>query len=178
VGEPLAYFITFRTHGSWLPGDRRGYTVQGSKVETPLRPPGPGLVEYAGWWMENPPVRLTRPQRDSVAQTLERVASVRGWVIHGQNVRTNHVHLVISAPEPPTLVMNSLKSWATRDLRAAALVGPHDAVWARHGSTRYLWDESAVSNVWTYIVYGQDKPGPPPFDAWGRWSPKEPERRG
>ena len=29
AGEPLAYFITWTTYGTWLPGDERGWNRKG-----------------------------------------------------------------------------------------------------------------------------------------------------
>jgi hypothetical protein len=71
------------------------------------------------------------------------------------NVRTNHVHLLVAANERPERVMSTLKTWTTRDLREAGLAAPGQKVWARHGSTRYLWDEERTDAVWRYIVHGQ-----------------------
>jgi hypothetical protein len=38
MADPLAYFLTWTTYGTWLPGDERGW------VERPgqFRPPTPG----------------------------------------------------------------------------------------------------------------------------------------
>lgn len=37
AGQPLAYFITWRTYGTWLHGDERGSVQRGSSG--PLAPP-------------------------------------------------------------------------------------------------------------------------------------------
>ena len=67
------------------------------------------------------------------------------------NVRTNHVHVVVSGQCTPELIMNTLKSWATRRLRQDKLVPNEHRTWSRHGSTRYLWDSRALAAACTYV---------------------------
>jgi len=54
-------------------------------------------------------------------------------------------------------MLNSLKRWATRKLRAAALLPGAVRPWSRHGSTVYLWTEGDVEGAHDYVVFGQDK---------------------
>ena len=44
AGDPLAYFLTLTTYGTWLPGDDRGWHRKG---EPEVQPPNPFLVEMA-----------------------------------------------------------------------------------------------------------------------------------
>ena len=79
-----------------------------------------------------------------------------GWLFHAVNARTQHVHIVISAHKKPEQIMNSLKSWCTRRMRAAGLWSSEHTPWARHGSTRYLWDEKDVRDAANYVLNCQD----------------------
>ena len=54
-------------------------------------------------------------------------------------------------------MLNSLKRWATRKLRASALLPGDMRPWSRHGSTVYLWTESDVEGAYDYVVFGQDR---------------------
>jgi len=55
--------------------------------------------------------------------------------------------------------MNSFKSFATRKLRAAGLLGSDIKPWARHGSTPYLWTEEDLERAIDYVLNGQgDEP--------------------
>ena len=74
------------------------------------------------------------------------------------NVRTNHIHIVCSANEPPEKVMNAFKAYATRRLRADNLIGLEAKVWTRHGSTRYLWDGVGQHQAIDYVTRLQDRP--------------------
>lgn len=51
--------------------------------------------------------------------------------------------------------MNSFKADATRRLREYGLVEPTQQVWARHGSTRYLWTDEHVAMAVDYVINGQ-----------------------
>lgn len=51
--------------------------------------------------------------------------------------------------------MNALKSWSTRRLREAQLLGPDTKPWSRHGSTRYLWNQDALEGACHYTEEDQ-----------------------
>jgi REP element-mobilizing transposase RayT len=105
--------------------------------------------------LKNPTPHFSSDHRRAVQDAIREVSRHRKWSLHAANVRTNHVHVVISADRPPEFVMNSLKSWATRKLRDAGLAGSDQKVWARHGSTRYLWSEQDVVDAVAYVMDGQ-----------------------
>ena len=154
--EPGTYFITFTTYGSRLHRERRGsYERNRDDGKTYWLEPNLEREQLEASELRHEPFVLDRAARESVARTIGEVASFKQWVLHGLNVRSNHVHLVISSTEPPERVMNALKSWATRRLREAGLVDRHHRVWTRHGSTRRLWKESDVVSVLTYVIDGQ-----------------------
>jgi REP element-mobilizing transposase RayT len=67
-------------------------------------------------------------------------------------VRTNHVHIVVEAEARPERVMNDLKSYASRCLNRAEMDEPARKRWARHGSTRWLWEPASVSAAIRYVV--------------------------
>ena len=159
---PLAYFITFTTYGTRLHGDERGSVSRtANQVGAPLVAADPGRQSREVSLLRNPPTLLDARRRVSVRTTIERVCAHRRWTVWTVNVRTNHVHLVVSAAQPPETVMRSLKSWATRQLVLDGLAAVGEAVWTRHGSTRYLWDEGDVDGACQYVRDGQgrDLPG-------------------
>ncbi len=154
---PLAYFITFRCHGTWLPGDSRGFTNRGDGYDTPYNEPNRGLAGEARSRMRDAPILLDPAQRALTERTIAEACTFREWTLLAVNARTNHVHLVVTAPDKPERVMNVLKSRCTRMLREAALIAVATQPWSRHGSTVYLWDEQQVARACDYVVHGQDK---------------------
>lgn len=100
--------------------------------------------------------QLDYARRVEVARAIEEVCAFRGWTLHALNVRSNHVHVVVTAPNiRPERPMNQFKSWATRRLRDRGLAGAAERLWTRHGSTRYLWDEKDLSATGAYVLEGQ-----------------------
>ena len=157
--EPLAFFITFRCYGTWLPGDERGWTDRPvSARDVPLRSGHPGLHAIAHAAMAHRPFALESPHRAIVRAAIRDVCTYRGWKLHALNVRTNHVHLVVSASLGPDQVMASLKAWSTRRLREAGLIDEGTRPWSRHGSTRYLWRVDEIETACWYVLeeHGRD----------------------
>ena len=105
--------------------------------------------------LRNPAVLLNRDQRDAVELAVREVCEYRAYLLHAVNVRTNHVHAVVSAPCKPEHVMDSFKAYATRKLREASLLSRNVRPWARHGSTPYLWTEEQVQRAIDCVINGQ-----------------------
>src|SRR2546430_17503588 len=91
---PMAYFITWTTYGSRLPGDDQGWCKRGSRV---IEPPDPRLHEAARLAMTEDPVVLTQDLRNLVDSVIVKHCAIRKWSLHARNVRGNHVHVVVSA---------------------------------------------------------------------------------
>lgn len=157
MSEPLAYFLTWTTSGTWLHGDERGSKdhVRATPGVGEL-PANAGLNRYRRFQLNDKVFILDSPaKRAAVREAVERTCALRGWTISALNVRTNHVHVVVSADRKPEDVMTSVKAWATRALVAGGLAEPGERVWTRHGSTRYLWSEADVVAAGTYVAEGQ-----------------------
>ena len=123
----LAYLITFRCYGTWLHGDDRGSIDRWhNQYGGELLAARPSLEAREREVLKGPPFALDAPRRAAVAAALEAEAGHYRWTLHVVHVRTNHVHVVVSAPEMPEKVLNMLKAAATRCLRQANLLGPSD----------------------------------------------------
>lgn len=148
-GAPLAYFVTFRTYATWLHGDTRGSVDRDHNVpDTAFLPPDPLREAAERRLCRSGPVMLDADRRRVVEATIIAVCGHHDWSIHELNVRSNHVHVVLSAPQRPEQIMRALKSWCTRRLREANL--STDRTWSRHGSTQYLWNHDALEAACRY----------------------------
>jgi Transposase IS200 like len=78
--------------------------------------------------------------------------SQHNWSLLAGHVRTNHVHIVVESEAQPERIMNDLKSYASRCLNRLGLDEPVRKRWARHGSTRWLWEPENVSAAIRYVV--------------------------
>ncbi len=94
MNDPLAYFITWTTYGSWLPGDERGWVVKPGHFMAPEQQ----REVRARALMTDVELTLDREQRELVEQTVADHCRHRGWYLHRVSCRTQHVHVVVTAP--------------------------------------------------------------------------------
>src|SRR5437762_2944996 len=93
---------------------------------------------------------------DSQSITFMReVCTFRKYLLRAINVRTNHVHSVVSAMTKPEPILDAFKSYSTRALRKAGLISDKTRPWIRHGSTIYLWKERDVAKAIEYVMLEQ-----------------------
>jgi REP element-mobilizing transposase RayT len=153
---PLAYLISFRSYGTWLHGDKRG-----SVDRVHNRYGDPYLPANAAWQRHNrrqlrvDSFILEARERGSVAKAIRETCSIRKWHLQAINVRTNHVHTVVTANRKPGLVLNAFKANATRQLREDQLWRHQFSPWADKGSKIRLWNERSVANAIDYVLHGQ-----------------------
>jgi REP element-mobilizing transposase RayT len=167
---PIAYLLTFRTFGTWLHGNRKG-AVQRSRDPrwriVPV-PPNVPLNKSMLSELKQPQVVLDKQQRTFVTEAIEEVCKHRKYGLHALNVRTNHTHAVISKALKPEKIVNDLKAYLTRRLRAENAT-PEDKVWSRGASTRYLWKPAHLDAAIEYVLYSQ---GDVPFSLDAEtWQP-------
>lgn len=155
MGTPLAYLLTWTCYGTWLHGDDRGSVdADHNAPETSFLPPNLERQLTRSAALQSPPVRLDDAKRRIVHATVVAHCNHRHWTLHALNVRTNHVHVVVSCDVPPERAMAELKAWTTRRLREAGHFDPHDDVWTEGGSRRYVWNSEhlrrAIDDVTEY----------------------------
>jgi REP element-mobilizing transposase RayT len=151
-GDPIGYFLTWVTYGTWLPGDARGW------------------VEYRHGWQLPDPIRereakarmtedaciLTHEQRRAVEAQIADSCAHRRWALHVVNCRSNHVHVVVTADVAnPKKIRIDLKAWATRMLKQK-FDGSRENWWAECGSIRYLNTDEDLEAAILYVRDGQD----------------------
>ncbi len=102
-----------------------------------------------------PHTSLATKSRTTVLSAIFEVCRHRNWCLLAAHVKTNHVHAVIEAEARPEILMNALKPKASRGLNQTS---PARKRWARHGSTRYLWNDKDVQNAIRYIIDEQGDP--------------------
>jgi REP element-mobilizing transposase RayT len=113
MADPLAYFLTWSTYGTWLPGDERGWIEHGRGWQLP----DPVRKLEAEARMTEDACRLDEQQRRIVEEQVAETCAIRGWRLHAVNCRSNHMHVVVTANVGPKTVRNQLKAWCTRRLR-------------------------------------------------------------
>ena len=142
---PLAYFISFRSYSTWLHGDKRGSIDRfHNRYGDPYLPQNEAWQRHNRKQVKTAPFILRARERGSVEKAIRETCSIRNWHLHAINVRTNHVHTVVTANRKPELVLNAFKANATRELREAQL-------WLHHfspGQTKAAKLGCGMNEVW------------------------------
>jgi REP element-mobilizing transposase RayT len=162
--DPLAYFLTWSTYGTWLPGDERGWIEyrRGWQIPNAARE-----LEAEAQMTEDACV-LSPEQRQIVEATIAEHCRIRNWVLHAVNCRSNHLHVVVTAPGyHPDVVREQFKAWCTRRLKEHAQttntnptgkrkIAVRQQWWAERGSKRYINDPDSLEAAILYVRDGQD----------------------
>src|SRR5438128_11461758 len=98
MSSPLAYFITFTCYGTWLHGDQPGSVDRGHHTPgTPVLTPDPGRQARAQEQLSEPPYLLDPARRQVTLDAICDIARRKQWSLHAVHVRSNHVHVVLTA---------------------------------------------------------------------------------
>ena len=154
---PLAYLITFRCYGTWLHGDERGSVDRShNRFGSPYMPTDERRLGRVSQALKSEPVLLDAPRRESVEAAVRETCEFRGRHLRAINVRTNHVHTVVSiGPTLPGRALNAFKANATRRLRQSGQWGHRHSPWVDKGSLRFLWSERSIERAVEYVNHGQ-----------------------
>ena len=156
---PLGYLITFRAYGTWLHGDERGSVDRDHHTyNTPMLPPSPRRKELERSLLKQLPVKLSRRQRAAVEFGIRETCSIRRWELCALNVRTNHVHCVVTASCNSKAVLAALKGNATRSMGETGCWRSDVSPRARGGSRKYLWTEEELAKAIAYVIEDQGEP--------------------
>ena len=151
------YLITFRCYGTWLHGDERGSVDRKyyNRFGTSKITPNADKVARRIGLLKDKPFELGAAERRIVEAAIREVCTVRSYGLFALNVRTNHVHLVVSNSGTPERMMASFKAYSTNALRSAQFIDNDRRPWSRHGSTRYRWTDDHITSAVDYVVNGQ-----------------------
>ncbi len=151
--EPLGYFLTWATYGTWLPGDERGRV----EYRRGWKPPDPIRELEAMAAMTEDACLLDTTQRQAVEKQIAETCEHRGWSLLAVNCRSNHIRVVVSADNTsPKKIRSDLKAWATRCLKDN-FDNTRQNWWADRGSIRFLFNEDSLEAAIIYVKDAQDR---------------------
>ena len=160
--DPIAFFITWTCYGTWMPGDDRSWTKwhRGDQVPQPL------LADWCRDQMSESAIVLDAEQRVIVEAAVREHCEKRHWTLHVVNCRTNHCHVVVSAPTyDGEQVRDQLKSCGKRRLkgreRRLGVIEEclREHWWTRKGSVRCLFNDDSLAAATAYALEAQDAGG-------------------
>ena len=157
--KPLAYFITFSTYGTWLHGtDKGSVDKQHNQYGSELLSPNKSRETYEKKYLKNAPIVLNKRHRMHILLSIKEVCAYRQWELHAAHVRSNHVHVIVSARVTPERILKDLKAYATRTLRKINHSFRDIKIWTHHGSTKYIWTHKSLNATLHYVIYEQGMP--------------------
>src|SRR4030042_101151 len=89
MSKIVGYMLTWTTYGSWLPGDERGYVVDGKILQGDIK-----ILQRNRQRQKSPAVKLNTREKQIVRQTILAEAEKIGHKIEGLVVYSNHIHLL------------------------------------------------------------------------------------
>jgi REP element-mobilizing transposase RayT len=154
---PIAYLITFRCYGTWLHGDERGSINRfENQYLSSYHKADKNWEDFNKAKLKSDAVSLNAHQRQIVEQTIREVCKFKEWVLHALNVRTNHVHIVISTGNSSAAsALNAFKAYSTKRLKENNCWNFSHSPWSDKGSKRYLWNEKSLEIAIEYVISGQ-----------------------
>lgn len=157
--QPLAFFISFTTYGAWLHGKAPGSVdPDHNEFGTPFLAIDAAEEEAERTDMKQPSYLLDEPPQRIVLVAILEVCKHRGWRLIACHVRTTHVHAIVAGEAAPEKMMNDFKAYASRRLTEAGFENQDRRRWTRHGSTKFIWDNSYQLNAIHYVLNKQGKP--------------------
>ncbi len=166
--DPLAYFLTWPTYGTWLPGTESGWVDFKDGWQLPDRT----RLRESKCKMTEAPCILQATERLIVTEQVSETCKFRNWTLFAVDCRSNHMHVVVGACDTkPTKIRKDIKAWCTRRLNERSN-RERKNWWAERGSVRWIFDEEGLDNVVKYVNEAQDlkyKESQPNAIANRRW---------
>jgi len=153
TGEPLAYFLTWTTYGTWLPGDERGWNRKGDQESLVTNR---ARQESAMAKLKERSFVLSSDDCSLVETVILQHCEMRAWKSHALSIRSNHVHTVVSAANcQPETVVSQFKAWCSRRLKERH--PERKRFWTQGVSTRWINQESDLAAAIEYTLDAQDR---------------------
>jgi len=153
MSDPIAFLLTWTYYGTWLHGDERGSVdAEHNSFGDEFTAPDDTRLRHEVRTMSQHAVTLDAAARRTVADTIRDHCEHRSWTLHAINVRTNHIHAVVSCDCHPKIAIREFKTWATRRLREQQRIERNRTVWTEDGSARWLWNEGSLRRAIEYVA--------------------------
>jgi REP element-mobilizing transposase RayT len=161
------WLLTWRTYGTWLPGDQRGFVSpilapDGRRVihNTPGEPIDadvPSLRRYSRTVMKGSPILLKPEHAAELFSQFRETAHYRGWELLALAILSNHVHMVVRVAGDPegADIIRDFKSYASRRLNRVWGPPRNGSWWSESGSRRVLKREEHLRAAIQYVAEQQ-----------------------
>jgi REP element-mobilizing transposase RayT len=153
------FLITFACYGAHMHGAEEGSVDRHhNHFRAPLVEPNRRRLSAEQRLLSGLPYFLDEPRRQVVLKAVISRCFQSDWHVLAAHIRSNHVHVIVGGDEQPEFIMTQLKSAASRRLNELGFDDSDRKRWARHGSTRTLWNQEDVESAVRYVLDGQGEP--------------------
>jgi hypothetical protein len=133
-------FITTTTHGTWLPGDLRGFVRRGQTL-----PGDPKLLAQSRKLLKSDPVFFSASEQDRAADSILAAADEFGYHLTDLAVEAWHLHWIVAHGDDPVQVMaGRLKARIRQSL-------DRGQIWTTGYWDEAVDDETALEQIREYI---------------------------
>jgi REP element-mobilizing transposase RayT len=151
---PIAYHITWGTHGSRLHGSEKPHVDRAHNIYgTPFPSTDQSREELVRGRMVQPPVSLSLEHRKTVLQAIAPLCARYEWRLHEATCQADHAHVVISAPREGKRLRDALKAVASKHLNQRF---GQRSWWAEGCSSKYIWDDGYMQRAIEYVRRQRD----------------------
>jgi REP element-mobilizing transposase RayT len=154
---PWAYFLTFRSYGTWLHGDSRGSVDRyHNEFGKPLISEKLTRAQHIKNILQEDAFQLGDQHRETAMKSIMQTCEYFKWPLIAVHVRSNHVHVILRSDENLKIILQKIKAYTTRDLKRNHVeINKRHKFWSTHGSTRYIFIPEDLFPVFYYVVEEQ-----------------------
>ena len=134
-------FLTTTSHGTWLPGDLRGYVRKGN-----ILPGDPTLLELSRQLLKGDPVYFHERERDALFDTLVDACNEFDYRLSDVAVESWHLHWIVWHGDDAIATMAGRLKTRLRQKLARG------RVWTEGYCGVPLYDDAAIAQAQEYIA--------------------------
>jgi REP element-mobilizing transposase RayT len=135
-----------------------GTLDKNNRVGTEYDQDHPRLTDLARKNMLGEPIYFTKQHADIILAQFLETTTIQRWHAHAIAIMNNHFHIVVSALEtiPSKKILQSYKSYASRELNKNFPRPVSETWWTESGSRRPLRGEAALTAAIAYVLNQQN----------------------
>jgi REP element-mobilizing transposase RayT len=157
-----AWFLTWHTYGTWLPGNAQGFVSPirndsgDSELhnipQTTVESDHPRLTSWARKRLKCKPILFTKAHAEILAPQFQETAGHREWKLLTFAIVPNHVHIVVGVVGDPSPddILGDFKSYGSRALNAKFPRPESGTWWTVSGSKRILDSDQSIFGAIRY----------------------------
>jgi REP element-mobilizing transposase RayT len=137
MGKMIGYMLTWRTYGTWLEGQKKGYKNE-------------RLKQVNKGNLKKQPVKFTAKQKEIVRSAIIQQAQKLSQKVFALTVFSNHIHLLVEKKQESIETAAALYKTAAR--AALNKNGLGGKIWAKGYDKRYIFTEQELLNRMVYVL--------------------------